>query len=410
MGRAAAPDAQEPVVSARSRREGHPIRLLVVNQRMDRTGAPMQLVALLPGLAEALGARITLLRGPDGPLTAAARPHVAKVRGEPLILRGLARFARSAPNRLATLLHRVWLLGMRLAIGRVDVVYVNSLISARLAAPFTDRPMVLHVHELGGLAATFGEPARELVRHADRTLVPSRAAIGWVVAAGATPATISVISGAVPPAAFEAPDAADVDALAARLGIGPDHAVIATVGWIGALKGADRFLDVAARLTARSSRSVRLLWVGGGSASGEEALFREDIRARGLSEAVQVLPTMEDLRPLYARADIGLVTSREESLSLVALECAAQGTPVVCFPGAGGPDALAEEGVVNVAASPDVDRVVDVLVALLDDEAERRALGARARARVAAGHGVAAAQGQLVGALTAVTERGPDDG
>lgn len=397
-------------MSASSRHEAHPLRLLVVNQRMDRTGAPVQLIALLPGLAEALGARITLLSGPDGPMTAAARPHVAEVRHEPRLLRGLAALARRAPRPVAQLLHRAWLVAMRRAIGPVDVVYVNSLISGRLAAAFTDRPMVVHVHELGGLAASFGPAARELVRHADRTLVPSPAAVDWVLEAGAAPASVGIMSGAVPLTAFEVPAAADVDALTARLGIDPDDAVVSTVGWIGALKGADRFLDVAARLGTRSTRPVRLLWVGGGSATGEEARFREDIRARGLGEIVQVLPSMGDLRPLYARTDVGLVTSREESLSLVALECAAQATPVVCFPGAGGPDALAEEGVVSVVASADVDRVVDLLVALLDDEEERRARGARARALVAEGHGVEAAQRQLVDVLASVSGRGPDDG
>lgn len=393
-------------MSRRLRQHDHPpIRLLVVNQRMDRTGAPMQLLALLPGLAQALGAHITFLQGADGPLTAAAAPFVDQVRGEPWLLRGVARMARSAPSPIAGLLNRAWIAGMRLRIGPVDVVYVNSLISGRLAAPFIHRPLVVHVHELAGLAGSFGEPARQLVGHASRTLVPSRAATDWVLRCGVADESVEIMPGAVPPSAFDAPREDELDALRTRLGIAPGDTVVSTVGWIGLLKGSDRFVDVAARLVERSDRPVRFLWVGGGSATGEEQRFNEDIRARGLDEVVTVLPAMGDLRVLYALTDVALVTSREESLSLTALESAAQGTPVVCFPGAGGPDTLAEEGIVSQPAAPDVESVVDLLLHLLVSPEERDTRGTHAREVVAVRHGVEAAQRQLVDVLAAAAAR-----
>lgn len=392
-------------MSSRPRRAQRPIRLLVVNQRMDRTGAPMQLASLLPGLADALGARITMLTGPAGPLTAAVAPHVWRVRREPWPLRGLARITRSSSRPIARLLDRAWLVAMRRLVGPVDLVYVNSLVSARLARPFAERPTVVHVHELGGVAESFGARARDLARGAERVLVPSLPAVEWVVSCGVPETLVEVLPGAVPPGAFDVPPTEAVEELRARLGITAADAVVSTVGWVGPLKGSDRFAAVAAAVAPRTHRPVRFVWVGAGAGTGEEQRFRADLAALDLGDIVSVVPGLDDLRPLYVLTDVQLVASREESLSMVALEAAAQGTPVVCFPGAGGPDALAEEGVVTLASSADADRVADLLVDLLADGEDRAARGARARELVAAHHGVEAAQRQLVGALASVTGR-----
>jgi glycosyltransferase involved in cell wall biosynthesis len=368
---------------------------------MDRTGAPMQLMTLLPGLAEALGARITLLQGAEGPLTREAAAHVHRVVGEPPHLRALARVASRAPAVVRRPLDWLWAVAMRRLVGAVDVVYVNSLISRRLASPFLSWPLVVHVHELAEAARGVGEPARELVRSGQLVLVPSPAAKGWVVGSGVAEDRVAVLPGAVAPRSFEAPSGEQVEALRSSLGVPPGHAVVATVGWVGHMKGSDRFLDVASGLRDRGAPPAHLVWVGAGAATTEERRFREAIQHRGLADQVTVLPVQHDLRPLYALADVVLVTSRAESLSLVALEGAAQGTPVVCFPGAGGPDGLAEEGVVSQPASADVEDVVALLTELLEAPAERRARGAHARRVVVARHGAGAAQGQLVEALAA---------
>jgi glycosyltransferase involved in cell wall biosynthesis len=292
--------------------------------------------------------------------------------------------------------------------GRVDVVYVNSLISSELATPFSRHSLVVHVHELSGLAESYGEPARRLVRQATTVLVPSVPAKGWVLDCGVEERDIVVVPGALAASSFEPPSASEVTALRASLGLAADDLVVATIGWVGQLKGSDRFLVVAERVAARLDRAVRFLWIGAGADSGEERRFIAATRRTELAPVVTVLPGREDLRPVYALADVVLVTSREESLSLVALEGAALGRPVVCFPGAGGPDTLAEEGVVTLAPTADPDGVADLVQALLADPQRRVAAGSTARAAATAGHGADDSQQLLVGVLTRAV-RGPAD-
>jgi hypothetical protein len=91
---------------------------------------------------------------------------------------------------------------------------------------------------------------------------------------------------------------------------------------------------------------------------------------------------MDDLRPLYAASDVVMVASREESLSLVALEGAAQGRPVVCFPGAGGPDMLADEGITHRCEGPGAAAMSDLIVELANSRERRDELGGTAAAAV----------------------------
>jgi glycosyltransferase involved in cell wall biosynthesis len=390
-------------MSGTARRSGdHRIRLLVVSQRMDLTGAPRQLANLLPGLARSGRFRLTLLRGSDGPLTGSMASQVDRVCREPRTLRAIARLGRRSPPPVARILHRGWSWAMRSATGRFDLVYVNSLISARLAEPFADAPTVVHVHELGALAESFGGPARALVRHAAAVVVPSGPARAWVARGGVPTERIVVLPGALPPAAFLPPPEDDVAALREQLRLQADDRVIATVGWVGHAKGSDRFLEVARRVTAQAEGPVRFLWIGGGSGTGEEQRFRAAVVEAGLDHVVSVEGGLDDLRPLYALADAVLVTSREESLSLVALESAAQGTPVVCFPGAGGPDELADEGVVTIPSSGDADRVAEAICDLLADRDRRERVGSAAREVAAVRHGAAPSQDQLVELLVSL--------
>ena len=378
---------------------GRRLRVLLVSQRMDRTGAVVQLLTLLPGLREAAGAHLTLLHGSDGVLTASAEHHVDRMVREPTAARAVRRLERRSPRPVARLLRWARSIGLRWRIGRVDVVYVNSLISTELATAFESRRLVLHVHELGELGASLRGRAEPLLRRASVVLVPSSPARDWVIGSGVPPSVVHVLPGAVPDSAFDQPTADTTLALRRRLGIEETTPIVTTVGWIGELKGSDRFLQVASQVAERTGGNVRFLWVGGGAETSAEARFRVGVAELGLERVVRVLSAMDDLRPLYLISDVVLVTSREESLSLVSLEGAAQSTPVVCFPGAGGPDALAEEGVVISPTHDGVDGVVDEIDRLLRSPEARAAAGEGGRDAVRARHLARDSQPILAAAL-----------
>jgi glycosyltransferase involved in cell wall biosynthesis len=328
-------------------------RVLVISQRSDRTGAPIQLCVLLEGLEKQLGASVTLLLGSSGPLTAAFGGRVSSLKTEPWPLRVLSRAGRRMPRGIQRRVDRLWAFAMRRHVGSHDLVYVNSLSSRRLAAPFTCWPMVVHVHEIGTFADQSGAEGRDMITNARRVLVPSRAAKSWVRSVGIPAEAITRIPGTLPDSAFEAPEWSDVERLRSRLGFPPDALVVMSVGWIGEMKGSDRFLEVARHLVdSNEGSTVRMVWVGGDLSTRAGVRFAGDIERLGLSDVVVMAPDLDDLRAMYLLSTFVLISSREESLSLVALEAAAQRTPVVAFPGAGGPDELAEEGVVALSLSP----------------------------------------------------------
>jgi glycosyltransferase involved in cell wall biosynthesis len=378
--------------------------VLLISQRMDRTGAPSQLVTLLPGLGESLSARTTLLCGSEGSLVEVAAAHVDRVLREPVIARALGRAVRAVPPTLGRGLGRLRAAVVRARVSPVDVVYVNSLISTRLARAFAGRPMVVHVHEMGGLARSFGDEAEALMRAADRVLVPSDPAREWVLSRGIPPARVLQLPGSVPVAAFDLPDTEQVERLRERLAIDADCRVVTTVGWIGSLKGSDRFLDVAAHVRSLVDGPLRFLWIGAGSSTHDERRFPSEIAARGLDGVVSAVPPLDDLRPALALSDVVLVASREETLSLVALEAAAQGRAVVAYPGAGGPDELAREGILSNPAGG-VEGIAGTIVELLRDTARRHATGGQARERVRELHHPDAARAILVQALAEAAPR-----
>ena len=359
-------------------------RVLVVSERTDRTGAPIQLATVLDGIAEYLDAEFTILAGSDvGSRSAFARlgmPVVTELK----LGRGLRRLSVRVPMSLRPMLRHARSMLSRVRIAWPDVVYVNSLLSTGLAEPFASVPTIVHVHELGTFADASGVAGRALVCRADAVIVPSEPVCTWVKNAGADPARIHVIPGSVPASAFEAPEPGMVDALRSRLGIADEDFVVSSIGWFGAMKGSDRFLDVAELIRDRSSDShpVRFLWVGGDDTTGAGQEFARTVRTRALDKVVTTLRVLPDLRALYALSDVVMIASREESMSLVALEAAAQGRTVVAFPGAGGPDELVREGVVTSSADATVGAMANLVEETLRsprDAAASDAIVARVR-------------------------------
>lgn len=162
------------------------------------------------------------------------------------------------------------------------------------------------------------------------------------------------------------------------MGVGADNAVVVGCGGVNFVKGVDRFIRAAALTRDRlpAGRKVKFLWVGEeyrGSSPVWRAC-RNLIEELGLEECVEFLGYRDDPIPLFATADLFVVTSRAESLSLVAMEALAVGTPVVAFPVGGVPEVLSYGGGV-LARNGDVESLAIVLATLLTDKERRKALG-----------------------------------
>lgn len=109
----------------------------------------------------------------------------------------------------------------------------------------------------------------------------------------------------------------------AALGLPPDRPVLMHFGWDWQRKGGDLFLEAAAAL-----REVGVNPVAATVNGGEPA--RADIRRLGLRESdVRILDSRDDVRTLFAAADIFVSPSRAEGMTFAVLEALASGVPVV---------------------------------------------------------------------------------
>jgi glycosyltransferase involved in cell wall biosynthesis len=86
------------------------------------------------------------------------------------------------------------------------------------------------------------------------------------------------------------------------------------------------------------------------------------------------------LPALYADADVAVVPSRSEPWGMALNEAALAGLPLVSTTATGAAEELIEDGVNGFRVPPDdVPALRDALRRLVDDEAFRRAAGARSR-------------------------------
>jgi D-inositol-3-phosphate glycosyltransferase len=166
------------------------------------------------------------------------------------------------------------------------------------------------------------------------------------------------------------------------VGLAPEGPLVAFVGRIQPLKGADIAIGVLEAL-ASSHETARLVIVGGPSGPhGEEHLGRLGamVDSSGLTNNVLfVAPQPHELLSTYYRAaDVCLVPSRSESFGLVALEAAACGTPVIAS-AVGGLTTLVEDGWTGfLVDGHDVDGFAAASAKLLDDGSLAETMGANA--------------------------------
>ena len=188
-----------------------------------------------------------------------------------------------------------------------------------------------------------------------------------------------------PAAAYRPSDSyADVDRLAARLGLPPDARWFTYVGGFNPHKHVDVIVRAHAAVARDSSAPPHLLLVGaiGGDVfHGAHASIHAAIEAGGMGEFVHwtgFLPD-DELRHLLTGSVALLLPSESEGFGLPAVEAAACGAPVIATTASPLPELLAGGGI--FVQPRDLPALTDALRAMLADEPARVAMGARARAR-----------------------------
>ncbi len=172
------------------------------------------------------------------------------------------------------------------------------------------------------------------------------------------------------------------DRLGARraLGIGADEPVVGTVGRLAAVKDQETLLEAFA-LVAAAYPEGWLLLVGEGSL--RLALETQAVRL-GIGRRTMFLGDRTDVPELLGAMDVFVLSSVSEGLPLTILEAMAAGLPVVSTRVGGIPEAVVDRETGWLVPPKDPRALAEALICALADEAERRRLGARGRARVKA--------------------------
>jgi glycosyltransferase involved in cell wall biosynthesis len=363
------------------------LRLLAISEHGSRTGGPVVLRSLLRWLSEQRPWPTTALFGSGGPVADDVAPWVDRVLLDSIGWRRAERWAGGpvkAPGRAVAAGHRA---SLRRRAGDHDVVFVNSVSTGRLAAPFLagPAPVVVYVHELGEMFAAFADRARPLLARGDHFIAASDGVRSMLVKGlGVDAGRVTTVSPAPEREALAPRDCGVVAAVLDRHR--PAGHLVGAFGWIGEMKGTDRFVEVARRVIARlpgEGGAVRFLWVGSGT-DRRRAELAASIRSAGLDGAFELVPATADIHAYYRACDVVLVTSREEALSMVALEAAAAGTPVLCFSDCSGPVELSRTGVTVPCA--DVDAMAQLVLELLADAGRRGRLGREAAEAIGRDH------------------------
>lgn len=165
-----------------------------------------------------------------------------------------------------------------------------------------------------------------------------------------------------------------------RLGVGSEEIVFLFVGQHRWEKNVRLIID-AMKVLKDQGRAFHMVFVGSGYAERE---MRKLVSSLGLDSQVQFLGQLnnrEELKSLYARADLFLFPSVYDNAPLVVREAAAFGLPAILARGASAAEGVVD-GVNGFLSDNDVESFSSRLMELMGERAALRVAGEGARASI----------------------------
>jgi glycosyltransferase involved in cell wall biosynthesis len=209
-----------------------------------------------------------------------------------------------------------------------------------------------------------------LGRRVERILCVSSELAEVVVDRGAPRSRVEFMHNAVDVDRFRLLERQEREIARLRLGLPADQPLVVHFGWDWDRKGGDLFLHSMRMLRERGVEAVGVT-VGGGEPARQ---LRDEL---GLGHAVHVLDPTDDVRALYAAADVFLSPSRAEGTPFSVMEALSSGTPVVAsdIPG----HAAMGAGIASCPITPhDSAAIADATQELIDREPHEAAADALA--------------------------------
>jgi glycosyltransferase involved in cell wall biosynthesis len=160
-----------------------------------------------------------------------------------------------------------------------------------------------------------------------------------------------------------------------------DRPLLISVGRLHPQKGYDDLFEAFARLHAIHPE-VMLVIAGGGEL---QPALSNQIKARGLENAIRLLGPRNDVPRLLAASDLFVSASHWEGLPVSVLEAMAAGLPVVATEVSDVPRVVTE-GTGLLVPPHQPDKLAEAMFTLLENPAQRKAFGAAAQKHIAHNH------------------------
>jgi glycosyltransferase involved in cell wall biosynthesis len=276
-----------------------------------------------------------------------------------------------------------------------DIVHTHTakagFLGRQAALAVRPRPAIVHTYHGHVLEGYFGaakarlylELERALARVSDRLIGVSQATVEDLVRLGvAPPEKFSVLPLGLDLAPLAEPDAALGPASRAELGVGAGETLLVFVGRIVPIKRLDLLLRAFAQARESEPR-LRLAVVGDGD---ERPELERQAAGLGVAADVLFLGYRRELRPLFAAADVAVLSSDNEGTPVSLIEAAAAGLPAVATDVGGVREVVGEETGIVVPRG-DAAALAGAIAEMAADPQRRERSGRAARQRALSRYG-----------------------
>jgi glycosyltransferase involved in cell wall biosynthesis len=278
-----------------------------------------------------------------------------------------------------------------------DIVHTHTakagFLGRQAALAVRPRPAIVHTYHGHVLEGYFGaaksrlylELERALARVSDRLIGVSQATVDDLVRLGVAPSERFRVL----PLGLDLDPLAEVDvasrpASRRELGVGAEEILLVFVGRVVPIKRLDLLLPALAQ-AGESEPRLRLAVVGDGD---ERPRLERQAAELGIAADVLFLGYRRELRPIFAAADIAVLSSDNEGTPVSLIEAAAAGLPAVATDVGGvGEVVSAETGI--LVPRGDVAALAGAIVEMAADPQRREHCGRAARRRAVDRYGAA---------------------
>lgn len=269
----------------------------------------------------------------------------------------------------------------RLMGGMPSCILGNTVVSS-LAYPHLKKiniPIITRIAELEASMARYAsaEMVQALLTFSDEFIAVSRPVNDNLQRLGVAPERITCIHGAIEDYPT-APELERRQSLASSLRIQASQSILWGCGYLSKCKGTDLYYEACLHLYDMGVRNFHAIWVG--NLDSSFTAWAEAPKPRHPAQHhISFIGAQKAPYLLMQPQDIFVLSSREDSFPLVALEAAERGLPLIGFSDSGGMVEVIQQGAGILAAKENAESLALCMRQLLDNPQRATELGQKAK-------------------------------